>query len=773
MMARGPSGLRVSDELPPLAEAKLAPPRQRRGLVLRPRLDHAIEMGAEAALTLVAAPAGYGKTTAVRAWCESSGIALAWLTLDAGDNDPARLWTYMATSVDRVRDGLGRRALNRLRMSGMGIEAAVDEVMNGIAEFGGPFALVLDDLQTVTDEGCLASLKYAIERLPSRARLIAITRADPALDLARLRGRGALTEVRASDLAFTAPEAHELLVDRAGLDLDGSQLDVLLERTEGWPAALYLAALWLRTVRDRDRAVLEFGGDHRYVAEYLAQEVLAALDADHRSFLLRVAVLGNFTAALCDAVLGRSDSTAMLSELEESNLFVLRLERREWFRVHSLFAEFASARLASVEPTAPRELHRRAAGWLRSRGRAVEAIEHAAAAGDHEVVAELLSEYHLALIRNGRSATLLRWARTLPDDLVMEHPDVALGAATAALLVGQMTRDRRRLLRLARQAQADNPERFGPYQESVLAMVSSAGVDGGVGEAVLEGRRAVELAEGGADETLVAALASLARALYFGGELQQAWTAASRAVQHSEATRRVPGYAVAQATLALLAADQDRVSSARAHAVEARAIVGRISSSRSWLGATAAEALGAVLAIEGDLAGAERELSYAERFVADDVATVHHARLLVRLADVRRRRGRLDEAAASLRDACDELAELGDSGTVPLLAAGAGRAIEEARLQASAGLILASPSEAELAVLRLLATDLSAREIGGELFLSPNTVRSHIRAIYRKLGVGSREDAVARAEAAGLLGEPDHQGDPIEAPLNAGFDART
>ena len=304
-----PPGLRLTDELPPLAEAKLAAPRQRRGMVRRPRLEQALEAGAEAALTLVAAPAGYGKTTAVRAWAEHSGSALAWVTLDAGDNEPARLWTYVATAVDRIRDGLGRRALNRLRASGTAIEVAVDEVMNGIADFGRPVTLVLDDLQTVTDSDCLASLGYAIERLPSTARLIAITRADPALELARLRARGALSEVRAGELAFTLGEARELLVDRAGLELDDEQIEILLKRTEGWPAALYLAALWLRSVEDHDRAVLEFGGGHRHVAEYLSHEVLASLDADHRSFLLRAAVLGSFTAELCDAVLGRSDSS--------------------------------------------------------------------------------------------------------------------------------------------------------------------------------------------------------------------------------------------------------------------------------------------------------------------------------------------------------------------------------------------------------------------------------------------------------------------------------
>ena len=745
--------LRLADELTPLAEAKLAAPRQRAGMVARPRLVRALEAGADAALTLVAAPAGYGKTTAVRAWSASSETSLAWVTLDAGDNDPVRFWTYVATAVDRVREGLGRRALQRLRVSGMPIETAVDELMNGIAAFGRELALVLDDFHTITDGECLASIGFALERLPAAARLIVSTRADPALGLARLRARGALVELRASDLSFTAAETRELLVDRGGLDLDAEEIEVLRERTEGWPAALYLAVLWLRSVDDQGRAVRQFGGDHRYLADYLSHEVLAALDADERSFLLQAAVLGRFTPELCDGVLGRSDSAAMLAELERSNMFVLRLEHWEWFRVHSLFAQFAAARLAAVQPGAAVEIHRRAAGWLRARGLVVEAIEHAAAAGDHEVVAELLSEYHLAMIRNGTAGTLLRWVRTLPDESLVDHPEVATAAATAAIMIGHLTLERRRLLALASRAKAKRPERFGLYADAVLAMVRAAGVDTGVAEAVLEGRRAVELAHAGADEVLVAALASLSRALYLVGELDEAWTAASRAVEHPDAARRAPGYALARSTLALIAADRGLLASARAHAEKARAILGGITSSRSWLGANAAMAIGAVLTGEGDLAGAEREFAYAERFFRDEVATVHHARLLVRLADVRCRRGRLDDAAATLSRARQAIAELGDSGTVPLLAAEVEKALEQARRDASGGEILEPPSEAELAVLRLLATDLSAREIGGELFVSANTVRSHTRALYRKLGVRSREGAVARANALGLLGQ--------------------
>ena len=755
-------GAGAVDELPPLAEAKLAAPRERKGLVARPRIVWAIETGADAAVTLVAAPAGYGKTTAVRAWCATSDADLAWVTLDADDNDPVRLWTYIATAVDRIRGGSGARALQRLRVPGMAIDTAVNELMNGIATVERRLTIVLDDLHLIRDSDGLASIEFALDHLPAAARLILVARTDPALALAQLRARGALVELRADTLAFTAAEARELLVQRAGLQLEDSDVEVLRKRTEGWPAALYLAALWLATVVDQRRAVREFGGDHRYFAEYLSHEVLSALNPDERAFLLRAAVLGSFTAELCDAVLDRSDSAELLARLERANAFIIRLERREWLRVHALFAQFASAQLASMDPPAVLEIHRRASAWLRTRGLVVEAAGHAAAAGDHEVVAGLLTDYHLVLIRKGRAGTLLRRVQALPEECILSHPVLAGAAATAATIVGRRALERRRLLALATRAKEADPQRFGVYADCVLAMVRCAGIDDGVGEAVREGRRAVELSQHEADDVRVAALAGLACALYFAGRCDEAWVAASRAVEHPDVAQRAPGYAVARTTLALIAADRGLMTFARAHAEKARAIVGAITSSRSWLGANAALALGAVHACEGELAAAEREFAYAERFFGDEVATVHHAGLLVRLADVRRRRGRLDHASETLRLARQELAELTDSGVVPSRADEVQTQLEQARRQATQGEILEAPTEAQLAVLRLLTSDLSAREIGAQLFLSPNTVRSHTRAIYRKLGVRSRPEAVARAEALGLLrgsGKRNHPGE--------------
>lgn len=747
------TGLSGVEEATPLAEAKLAAPRRRRNLVGRPRIVRVLDESEGAALTLVAAPAGYGKSTAVREWCACRGAALAWVTLDVGDNDLVRFWMYVATAVDRVREGLGRRALKRLGVPGAAIEIAVDELMNGMAAFGGELVLVLDDVHNVTDGECLASIDYALEHLPANVRVIVVTRTDPVLELGRLRARGALGELRAEELAFTGVEARELLVGLGGIELDVGQVELLRERTEGWPAALFLAALWLRAVEDPGRAVVEFGGEHRFVVEYLSREALGSLDGDIRLFLLQVAVLGRFTAELCDGVLGRSDSALVLDELERSNLFVTRLEHGGWWRVHSLFAEFAGFELAAAKPGAAVELHRRAAAWFRSRGMAVETIGHAAAAGEHELVAQILLEHHLALIRSGGARTLLRWVRTLSGEQLLDCPELAVVGATAAAMVGHTTIEQRRFLAIASRAQAGRPERAVPYVRAVAGMVRAVTVDGNVRDAIAEGRHAVEVAQASADEVLVAALGGYARALYFGGELDRAWAAALRAVEHPDAERRPPGHAVARSTLALAAVDRGWLGSARAHAEKAKAIVGGVASSRSWLGANACAALGSVLEAEGDLVGAERELSYAEHSFRDEVATVHHAWLLVLLARIRCRRGRLEEAAATLHRARDELGELADSGRVTTLAEEVERGLEDANARAGNGAVLELPSEAELTVLRLLTSDLSTREIANQLFLSPNTVRSHTRAIYRKLGVNSRDDAVARATALGLLGQ--------------------
>jgi LuxR family transcriptional regulator, maltose regulon positive regulatory protein len=381
----------------------------------------------------------------------------------------------------------------------------------------------------------------------------------------------------------------------------------------------------------------------------------------------------------------------------------------------------------------------------------VEAVRHAAAAGDHELVAELMVEHHLALIRGGAGGTVLRWVQTLPEDQLDHHPVLPAAAAAAAMLVGGSTLERRRLLQLA--AGAGQAERVDPYVETGERLVRAATIDRGVGQAVLDGLRAVELAgvDANANEILTGALAAYARALFFAGELDEASAVAMRALEHPAIERHVPSLVVAYSTLAFAAAERGRLAAARGYAEKARAAVGRIGTSRSWLGANASAALGVVLAAEGTLTDAEQELAAAERFFADEVATLHHTWLLVLLARVRARRGRLADAEATLRSAREALGELSERGPVAALAHQVAQELQAASGRASSGELLQPPTDAELAVLRLLATDLSIREIGERLFLSQNTIRSHTRALYRKLGVHTRADAIARATTLGLI----------------------
>ena len=746
-------------ELPPLVEAKLAAPRMPSGFVDRPRIRHTLDT--DAVLTLVGAPAGYGKTTAVRTWCATRNAELAWVTLDSGDDDPSRLWLYVATAVDRIRPGLGKPAMRRISVPGAPIEHAVDELLNALSGYQRPLILVLDDLHTVTDRDSVASIDYALLHMPDNVQLIVCTRIDPALGVSRLRAARKLTEVRASDLAFTPQEAHSLLVDRGGLDLSDEQVEMLVERTEGWLAALVLAGIWLRTVDDPSAALSEFGGDQRFVADYLSSEVLIALDEEHRAFLEGIAVLGHVTPQLCDAVFDRADSAETLVDLERSNFLVAQLEHGDWFRIHPLFAEYARARLESSDPGATSRIHMRAAMWLRDQGRPIDAIAHASAAGEHEAAAELLAEQHLPLIRSGAGRTLLNIARTLPDDALVAQPNVAVAAAITTVIVNAGATERHRYLALVEQAQTARPEESSTYVEAAAHICCALALEGGVGRAVDCGRRAVELTESdGLHELTDGALTAYARTLYFAGELVGARDAALRSLGHPEAARRVPTMIHAHTTLALVAAEEERLSSAHGHVEQARRFAGRLGVSRSWLGANVAAAAGVVLAAEGQLADAERELSVAEGFFRDEVATVHHTWLLALTARVRARRGRLEPAATALGRARDALVEIPDAGVLTALVAQVEQELTRTAERASSGVVLQPPSESELTVLRLLATDLSTREIGEQLFLSANTVRSHRGALYHKLGVHSRAEAIARATALGLLDEADHLGDP-------------
>jgi LuxR family maltose regulon positive regulatory protein len=731
---------------PLLVETKLVPPRPRPEVVPRPRLFRRLDELAPAALTLVDAPVGFGKTLLVQSWCdEQPELPAAWINLDAADNDPVRLWTYVATAVDRIRPGLGRGALSRLRVPGGHVETSVDEVINGLAAYGAPVVIVFDDLHVLTDAACLDSLQHATERLPESARIVATTRSDPALRLGRLRARGALGEIRSRDLAFDRAEARALFALEQ-IELENEDLALLVQRTEGWPAGLYLAALWLGGLEDVAQGVRDFAGDNRHVADYLSAEVLGALPADRRAFMLRTAVLGQFSAPLCDDVLGLNDSAKVLGELAHSNMFLVPLDARwEWFRYHHLFGELLRLELASEDSTAAAAIHRRASDWYRRRGWVDEAINHAAAAGDDEAVAELLDEHHVALIDSGRAATVLRWVDALPTDLLLEYPALPAVGGAAALLLARPGTERRRFLALAERARDERPERWTPFPESLVAVVRSALVEGDVREAIRNAHRTIEI--GG--QMLVPGLASLAYALFLAGDLTAARASAQAAVERPEAAESPHGLMHALGTLALLDAEEGRAHAAGQHAARALEVAMETGIANAWSAGPAHSAAAVAFAGEGRLRNAERTAERGELLCRQDEPTAPHVHALLVLAEIRAANGRLTRASAELEQAREAIAGFTDPGRLAELARGVERTIADAK--ASTDGHIDAPSEAELAVLQLLASDLSQREIGLELYLSLNTVKTHTRRLYRKLGVSSRETAVRRAAALGLL----------------------
>src|SRR6266487_296790 len=373
--------------VPPLLEAKLAQPRIRAGVVQRPRLFAALDRLSEVELTVLSGPAGSGKTVLVSSWLTGRrDLSPAWVTLDPGDDDPVRLWTYVAHAVDRVRNGMARPALIRLGTPRPSVETAMDELLNGLSGHEGRVVIVVDDLHHVRSERSLRSLVYAVERLPQGARLVATTRSDPGRRLGRLRARGTLGELRAKDLAFTVAETRELL-EGAGIPVGVEEAELLVARTEGWPAGISLAALWLAGSEAPHDGITEFSADNRHIADYLTSEVLDGLDANARSFLLGTSILDRFTAKLCDAVLCTDDSARVLADLERSNLFLVALDSRgAWYRYHHLFRELLRIELEATSPEGLGELHRRAARWFLANGLVEEALEQAAALGDHHEI---------------------------------------------------------------------------------------------------------------------------------------------------------------------------------------------------------------------------------------------------------------------------------------------------------------------------------------------------------------------------------------------------
>jgi LuxR family maltose regulon positive regulatory protein len=424
------SPLASSAQLDRLLVTKRTAPSRRVRLVPRAHLTGRLQAEPGRKLTLISAPAGFGKTTLLLDWITSGNQRVAWLSLDEGDNDPVRFWRYVVVALQSAlaKTDLETSTLAMLLELGSSqLEMVLADLLNELAAFEQDLALVMDDYQVITTPTIHDSLTFLLERLPAHLQLVIATRVDPPLPLARLRAHDKLVELRADELRFSAEEATHFLRDTMELVLDADQVVQLAERTEGWVAGLQLAALALRGRADVDQFLAHFSGSHRYLMDYLAEDVLRREPEPVQRFLLQTSLLERLCAPLCSALTGSSEAQALLERAERANLFLVPLDdHREWYRYHALFAEFLQERLRLAFPGEGETLHRRAAQWFEEQELIPEAVQHALAGADYERAVRLVTQSARAFLLRGETATLRTWLQALPEDLVRARPRLCM-----------------------------------------------------------------------------------------------------------------------------------------------------------------------------------------------------------------------------------------------------------------------------------------------------------------------------------------------------------
>jgi LuxR family maltose regulon positive regulatory protein len=443
-----------SEPLPPapgspgpaaLLDTKFYVPRSRRDLVPRPRLAERLDRGSALKLVLVSAPAGFGKTTLLTEWLAAGPPApadqrlVAWLSLDRADNDPASFWTYVIAALRTVTSEVGEGALALLQAPRPPpIETVLTALLNDLGATAGDIVLVLDDYHVIDASDVQGGMAFLLDHLPPWLHVVIASRTDPPLPLARWRARGDLAEIRAAELRFTPDEAAAYLNEMMGLRLTAQDVAALEGRTEGWIAALQLAALSMQGRDDVAGFIAGFAGDDRYVVDYLAEEVLERQPGPVQAFLLQTSILGRLSGPLCDAVTGQGGGKAMLAALDRGNLFLVPLDdRRQWYRYHRLFADVLQARLLDEQPGQVPGLHRRASAWYEQNGEPPMAIGHALAARDFGQAADLIERAIPAMRITRQEATVHGWLKALPDDAVRVRPMLSFAVAGALLTGGE------------------------------------------------------------------------------------------------------------------------------------------------------------------------------------------------------------------------------------------------------------------------------------------------------------------------------------------------
>src|SRR5580700_2735538 len=716
-----------------LLESKLRGPPIRAGTVRRSSLVERLVRDDVPPIVSVVAPAGYGKTTLLAQWAERDGKEFAWVSLDEKDNDPKVLFTYVAQALDAVQP-VDQRVFDALSSPASSVPGSVvPRLGTAFAAMTTPVVLVLDDVHLVRNSECRAALSVLADHVPDGSRLVLAGRDEPPVQIARLRAEGRVLEIGLGDLSLTRHEAAFLL-RTAEVTLGEDDVAELHRRTEGWPVGLYLAALYLREGGSLARAALSFGGDDRLVSEYLESEFLERISQKQRVFLMRAAVLERMSGPLCEAVLD---------------------QRGQWYRYHHLFRDMLQAELERHEPDLIPVLRRRAASWCLHNGLLEEALEYSMAAGDVDAAARLVERLGVPTHRQGRSTTLQRWFGWLHDQGGMDgHPMVAVLAALFFAMMGRPAEAERWADAVDRWQYRDAAQPDAPRAEAHAAILRALMCRSGVEQVLADAADAVRRC---AQENIV----TPAPALYQGlglvlrGDLDGADESFAAAVSAGE-------LAGAHETLAVTLCERSLVAAARADwsragflAGQARAVLHRARIEESYATPLVCAVQAHVALSRNDIAAARQELVGAQRlrhlltyampqFAVQ--ARIHLVSAYLALGDL--------AGAKTLMQEIDEL--LRRRPGLGILADEARALRTRLATQRAQGVPAASAlTAAELRLLPMLSTHLSLPEIASELFLSPNTVKSQAVSIYRKLGVASRSQAVARSRELTLL-QGDH-----------------
>ena len=731
---------------PMLIATKLRPPAIRDQVVPRERLLEQLRPGSDPALTLVICPAGFGKTTLLAAWyqAETARRPVAWLTLDEADNDPVVLWSYVIEALRRVCPAVSLPAIPQLAEAACVTDVVLPRLVNEL-NGQGEVVLILDDFHRLSG-AALDSVAWFIEQAPSGLRLVLSTRVEPILPLALLRARGELTELRLGDLRFTPGEADEFLNGRLGLGLERQDVEALVDRTEGWPAGLYLAALSLSRDADRHDFVTRFGtSPSRHVNDFLEAEVLQAHDPPTQALMLRSSILGRLCGPLCDAVLEQQDSAVMLDELARTNLFLVPLgDQGGWYRFHPLFAQLLRRELGRRAPGIVPALHRRAYSWHRDHGTTEEAIYHAIEAGEYAAAAGLVEATWGKYRNNGGYSTVLGWLGRFPDEILAG--DIRLLLVEAWVLTwGARRKQAARAIaaaeRLSDSGAGPLPDGFSSVEASLTTL--RAAFPWGDASAQLEyGLRAAKL-EGPGSPWRPMACWAVGMGLYLHGEFGAADRWFAESLMLAPASGRWLEAGSSMACRSLIAGEQARPDDQRLLAETAVALIHEHgvedTCGEGWL------ALGASLAVQGRPEEALPPIERAIAILRSAGQPTGLAMALLRQVPVLRAVGQRERAEAAIAEAKSVIASCPDPG---ILADQLTAVKRSPRPAARPGQDL---TERERTVLRLLKSGLHEREIGDELYVSRNTVHSHIQSIYRKLAVSTRAEAVERTRELGLF----------------------